>query len=119
MAKAMGDKTIGRRGFLGASAAFAGALALGNLGRVSCASVESVTFPGIRWFPSLGVHTGAQPFQPDPGFAQRAYDKYAAPREAKWFLGSPRFWFTAETKINWRDLLVDERRAPHEPHASS
>jgi hypothetical protein len=22
--------------------------------------VESVTFPGIRWFPSLGVHTGLE-----------------------------------------------------------
>jgi hypothetical protein len=69
-------------------------------------------FPGIRWFPSLGVHTGAQPWQTDPSFVQDFYDRFAAPKETKWFLTTPRYWFTAEKKINWRAFLVDDNKAP-------
>ena len=87
--------------------------------------VGTSTFPGIRFFPGIGVRGGGKAWEGDATFIQDLYDRFAAPRENQYFLTTPRYWFIAEKKLLWREFLVDETRAPvsHEqarnPHWSN
>jgi hypothetical protein len=69
-------------------------------------------FSGLRFFPGIGVRGGGVTWPGDASFAQSVYDRFAAPRESRYFLTAPRSWFIVEKKVFWRELLVDENRAP-------
>lgn len=103
----MDDKTISRRGFLALGTALAGALAVGG-----CTTLDRAYFPGIRFFPGLGIHGGGKWWAGDASFVQDFYDQFAAPREDRYFLTDPRYWFIAEKKLSWETFLVDATKAP-------
>jgi hypothetical protein len=72
----MGDKTISRRRFLALGTALAGALVVGG-----CMTANKAYFPGIRFFPGLGIHRGGKTWARNASFVQDLYDQFAAPRE--------------------------------------
>lgn len=70
-------------------------------------------FPGIRWYPTLGIRGGQTGWSGDAALVEDYYRKFAAPREARWFQRTPRnSWFLFEKKFRWKDALVDESLAP-------
>ena len=73
---------------------------------------ETATFPGIRYYPGLGVHGNGKTWAGDASFVTNYCKEFGAPRETQWFLRSPRYRFVAEKKINWNEMLVDPARAP-------
>ena len=113
-AKATADKTISRRDFLVLGTALASVAAFGaySATREPSGLPDATPFPGIRWFPGLGVRSGNQMWEGDASFVQDLYDEFAAPRKSRYFLTTPKYWFIAEKKLTWRDFLVDETKAP-------
>jgi hypothetical protein len=103
----MDDKTISRRGFLALGTALAGVLAVGGY-----VIANTTSFPGIRFFPGLGIRGGGKTWTGDASYVQDLYDRFAAPRENRYFLTNPRYWFIAEKKLPWWEFLVDETKAP-------
>jgi hypothetical protein len=69
-------------------------------------------FPGIRFFPGLGIHGGGKTWTGNASFVQDLYNQFAAPREDRYYLTDPRYWFIAEKKLPWRAFLVDATKAP-------
>lgn len=105
------DKTISRRRFLGFGTAL-GALAVGGYAVCLPTSVTRESLTGIRFYPGIGIRAGGKTWKGDATLVQEHYDQYAAPREGRYFLTTPRFWFIAEKKLLWREFLVDETQAP-------
>jgi hypothetical protein len=68
--------------------------------------------PGYSLVPGLGVHGGKKTWEGGASFVQDLYNEFAAPRESRYFLTTPRYWFIAEKKLTWREFLVDETKAP-------
>jgi hypothetical protein len=109
----MGDRIISRRDFLGSGTALvAGALAFGGYVACEAPSVNERAFPGIRFYPGIGLRVDGKTWEGDATVVQELYDQYAAPRESTYFLATPRYWFIAEKKLLWREFLVDETLAP-------
>lgn len=106
-------------GALGAMAVFGGTLfAKGTLFTKTreAADEASGTFPGIRWFPVMGVYAGAgQGWINDPALLDQQYADYVLSRENAYLnLGdsSHRYWFAGGRKFSWKDVLVDETLPP-------
>jgi hypothetical protein len=83
----------------------------------SCAASDdkpasNSSFPGLRFFPCIGVRVGGEAWYGDAPSAQGVYDRFAVPREGRYFLTAPRSWFLVEKKFLWRELLVNENQAP-------
>ena len=108
----MEAKTISRRNFLALGAAAAGVLAFDGYMASDTAVANTTSFSGIRFYPGLGVRGGGKTWEGDASLVQNYYETFAAPRESKWFLTTPRRWFIAEKKLMWREFLVDETLAP-------
>lgn len=108
----MQARTISRRSFLALGAALAGVLVAHNYlpSRDTAAIPEA--FPGLRFFPGIGVRGNGETWDGTASFAQGVYDRFAAPRESRYFLTTPRSWFIVEKRFLWRELLVDENQAP-------
>jgi len=73
---------------------------------------ETRTFPGIRWFPALGIRGGGTNWSGTAAEVQEYYDRFAASRESRWLLTTPRNWFVVEKKIPWEKFFVDQTIAP-------
>jgi hypothetical protein len=56
----------------------------------------------------MGVHSPTTPWKADASFAQDLYERFAAPRESRYFLTTPRYWFRAEKKLTWREFFANE-----------
>ena len=113
-----GAKTISRRDFLGLGTALAGVAAFGSLAATSKRAVAQMrTFPGIRWYPVLGVYKGtSKGWTSNRTLLQDQYNYWIGTRENRYLdLGdgdADRYWFAGGQKISWRDCLVDENLAP-------
>lgn len=75
------------------------------------------TFPGIRWYPVLGVYKGtSKGWVSNRTLLQDQYNYWIGTRENRYLdLGdsdTDRYWFAGGQKINWRQCLVDEALAP-------
>jgi hypothetical protein len=55
----------------------------------------------------MGVHSPTTPWKADASFAQDLYERFAAPRESRYLLTTPRYCFRAETKLTWHEFLAD------------
>lgn len=83
-------------------------------------------FPGIRWWPTLGIYGGVQDGRSDPFFSETTlmptlYDKFIlnstndTTKETNYLnLADPsrRVYFSGSRKYRWRDMLIDESVAP-------
>jgi hypothetical protein len=58
------------------------------------------------------VRGGGKTWEGGASFVQNLYNEFAAPRESRYFLTTPRHWFIAEKKLTWRQFFVDESIAP-------
>jgi hypothetical protein len=96
--KAQGRK-ISRRNFLMFGALACGALTLRDSRSSGRTVLEMATFPGIRYYPGLGVHGNGKTWAGDASFVTNYWNEFGAPRETRWFSRSPRYWFSAEKKI--------------------
>lgn len=112
------SRKISRRRFLALGASVAGVLAVRNYVTSHDAAAITGNFPGLRFFPGIGVRSKYMTWSGDASFAQRVYDAFAAPREDRYFPTPRRYWFIVEKKFFWRELLVDENKAPSS-HAES
>jgi hypothetical protein len=119
MAKARRDKIVSRRDFLHLGTALAGAAAFGGYAAAlpRCAVADTRTFPGIRWYPVMGVYKAAiRGWTSDPTLLQDQYNYWVGAKENRYLdLGDgneERYWFAGGQKIEWRDCLVDENLAP-------
>ena len=106
------SRKISRRRFLALGASVVGGLALSDYVGLRDAAAKAGTFPGLRFFPGIGVRGNDVTWSGDASSAQDVYDRFARPRESRYFLTDPRSWFIVEKKLFWRDLLVDENKAP-------
>jgi hypothetical protein len=106
------EKAINRRDFLGRGTALACALAIGGYAACEVPVVNRRLFPGIRFYPGIGLRAGGKKWVGDATAVEELYDQYAAPRASRYFLTTPRYWFIAEKKLPWREFLVDETLAP-------
>ena len=119
-AKAPVDAAVSRRDFLRLGTALAGIAAFGGpavaLSRRAVA--DTTTFPGIRWYPVMGVYKGAtRGWRSNRTLLQDQYDFWVgASRENRYLdLGdgdAERYRFAGGQKMKWRDCLVDENLAP-------
>jgi len=119
-AKAPVDAAVSRRDFLHLGTALAGIAAFSGpavaLSRRAVA--DTTTFPGIRWYPVMGVYKGAtRGWRSNRTLLQDQYDFWVgASRENRYLdLGdgdAERYWFAGGQKMKWRDCLVDENLAP-------
>ena len=80
-------------------------------------SASAQTFPGIRWWPVMGVYQGAnRGWTSDPTLIDDQYAFYIGGKENRYLdLGdgdNERYWFVGGQKMAWRDMLVDESLAP-------
>ena len=113
-----GAKSISRREFLGLGTALAGVAAFGSLAATSKRAVAQMrTFPGIRWYPVLGVYKGtSKGWTSNRTLLQDQYNYWIGTRENRYLdLGdgdADRYWFAGGQKINWRQCLVNEDLAP-------
>ena len=112
MAITVEAKTISRRNFLALGAALAGVLVAHNYVPSRDTAAIPETFPGLRFFPGIGVRGNGETWHGNASFAQGVYDRFAAPRERRYFHTAPRSWFIVEKRFLWRELLVDENQAP-------
>ena len=118
--KAMRDKTVSRRDFLRLGTALTGVAAFGGgaAALTRHAVADTTTFPGIRWYPVMGVYKGAtRGWTSNRTLLQDQYDFWVGTsRESRYLdLGDPdaeRYWFAGGQKIQWRACLVDENLAP-------
>ena len=118
-ARATGDKTVSRRNFLRLGMGLAGVAAFGvhSATRSKYAVADTTTFPGIRWYPVMGVYKGAtRGWTSNRTLLQDQYNYWVGARENRYLdLGdgdTERYWFAGGQKIKWRDCLVDENLAP-------
>ena len=118
-AKSTGDKTVSRRDFLSLGTALVGVAALGGYAAAlpRRAVADTRTFPGIRWYPVMGVYDGAtRGWTSKRTLLQDQYNYWVGAKESRYLdLGdgnAERYWFAGGQKINWRDCLVDETRVP-------
>ena len=108
----MTAKTVSRRRFLALGASLACVLAFDGYMASDAAVAKKTTFPGIRFYPGLGVRGNDTTWSGGASYVQGLYDTYGAPRESRYFLTTPHYWFIAEKKLEWKNLLVDETLAP-------
>jgi hypothetical protein len=114
------DKTVSRRDFLRLGTALAGVAAFGGHAAAlpRRAVADTTTFPGIRWYPVMGVYKGAtRGWTSNRTLLQDQYDFWVGTsRESRYLdLGdgdAERYWFAGGQKMKWRDCLVDENLAP-------
>ena len=115
----MGDKIISRRDFLSLGMALAGVAAFGGYAAAPrCAVADTRTFPGIRWYPVMGVYeratrgwTSNRTF-----FKTSTTSGLAQPGRTAtltWATATPSATgLRVDRRSNWRDCLVDENLAP-------
>jgi hypothetical protein len=114
------DRTISRRNFLRLGTALAGVSAFGGLAanRAKDAIADTTTFPGIRWYPVMGVYKGATSgWISNRTLLQEQYDFWVGTSRENRYLDlgdgdAERYWFAGGQKIRWRHCLVDENLAP-------
>ena len=113
------DKTVSRRDFLSLGMALAGVAAFGSHAAAlpRRAVADTSTFPGIRWYPVMGVYKGNTGEWPSSRtLLQDQYNYWVGAKENRYLdLGdgdAQRYWFAGGQKIEWRDCLVDETLAP-------
>ena len=119
-AKAPEDKTVSRRDFLSLGMALAGVAAFGGYAAAlpRRAVADTTTFPGIRWYPVMGVYDGAtRGWTSNRTLLQDQYDFWIGTSRENRYLdlgdgNAERYWFAGGQKIKWRDCLVDENLAP-------
>jgi hypothetical protein len=119
-AKAVEDRIISRREFLRTVMALAGVAAFGGFAAIlpRCAVADTTTFPGIRWYPVMGVYKGSQRgWTSNRTLLQDQYDFWVGASRQNGYLDlddgdAERYWFAGGQKINCRDCLVDENLAP-------
>jgi hypothetical protein len=119
-AKATGDKTVSRRDFLRLGTALAGVASFGGYAAAlpRRAVADTTTFPGIRWYPVMGVYKGAtRGWTSNRTLLQDQYDFWVGTSRENRYLDlgnadAQRYWFAGGQKIEWRDSLVDETLAP-------
>jgi hypothetical protein len=81
------------------------------------ASAPTTLFPGIRWYPLMGVYAGTnQGWVSEPALIDQQYANYVGPTRENAYLDldadDERYWFVGGRKIRWRDVLVNESLAP-------
>jgi hypothetical protein len=76
-------------------------------------------FPGIRWYPTMGVYRGAggAGFVSEPNLIERQFADYVGPTKEDAYLDldggdGERYWFCGGRKYEWDDMLVDQSLAP-------
>ena len=108
----MEPRVISRRRFLSCGGSLASVLAFRGYVAPDDAVADTTRFPGRRFFPGLGVRGGRTARTGNGSEVRGLYDRFAAPRENRYFFTTPRYWFVAEKKFSWRELLVDENKPP-------
>ena len=101
------DRTISRRSFLRLGTTLAGAAAFGGLAasRTKDAVADTTTFPGIRWYPVMGVYRGATSgWTSKRTLLQDQYDFWVGTsRESRYLdlgdVNAERYWFAGGQKI--------------------
>jgi hypothetical protein len=90
---------------------------LHNTGTPPPPDADGDPFPGIRWFPTMGVYAGANKgWVSEPGLIDQQYADYVGTANEAEYLDldadNERYWFCGGRKFTWADVLVNQSQAP-------